>query len=184
MLRCHFQPFPVITTERLRLRKIELSDAEQIFFLRSDAAVMRFLDKEPALNMEEAKDYISHMSDLVSKNEIIQWGISLKQDPKILIGSICYWRLQPENDRAEIGYVLHPHYWQQGIMGETLQAVLVYGFATMKLHSIEARLNPGNIASAKLVEKFGFKQEALFSQDYFFRGKYLDTAVYSLVNAH
>jgi ribosomal-protein-alanine N-acetyltransferase len=53
----------------------------------------------------------------------------------------------------------------------------------MKLHSIEAHVNPNNIASIKLLEKNGFIREAYFKEDYFYDGKFLDTAVYSLLTS-
>jgi ribosomal-protein-alanine N-acetyltransferase len=51
----------------------------------------------------------------------------------------------------------------------------------MKLHSIEARLDPRNTASAALLKKGGFVQEALFKENYYLRGHFADTAVYSLI---
>jgi ribosomal-protein-alanine N-acetyltransferase len=51
----------------------------------------------------------------------------------------------------------------------------------MQLHSIEAHINPANAPSAALLEKKGFIREAYFKEDYFFRGQFFDSAVYSLL---
>ncbi len=51
----------------------------------------------------------------------------------------------------------------------------------MNLHSIEANVNPGNTASIKLLEKNNFTREAYFKENYFYDGKFLDTAIYSLL---
>jgi len=51
----------------------------------------------------------------------------------------------------------------------------------MQLHSIEAHINPANAASAAILESTGYVREAYFKEDYFFKGKFLDTAIYSLL---
>ena len=66
-------------------------------------------------------------------------------------------------------------------MKEAIEAVNKYGFENMKLHSIEARINPENIASGKVLEKTGYIREAYFKEDYYYNGRFIDTAVYSLL---
>jgi ribosomal-protein-alanine N-acetyltransferase len=51
----------------------------------------------------------------------------------------------------------------------------------MKLHSIEAHINPANTASATLLGKTGFTREAYFKEDFFFKGEFINTAIYSLL---
>ena len=82
----------------------------------------------------------------------INWGISLKENSRLL-GTICLFKFQPENYRAEIGYLLHADFHRQGIMNEAMKPVIDYGFNTLKLHSIEANVNPSNLASIKILEK-------------------------------
>lgn len=67
-------------------------------------------------------------------------------------------------------------------MFEAIQTVIEFGFEKMKLHSIEANINPENIASKKLLEKAGFIKEAYFKENHFFNGKFIDTEVFSLLN--
>ncbi|HSI91748.1 MAG TPA: GNAT family protein, partial [Adhaeribacter sp.] len=98
-----------------------------------------------------------------------------------LIGTICLWRFDKANHRGEIGYQLHPDFWRQGLMHEAMQAVLDFAFQTLNLHSLSANINPENLASRKLLEKNGFVQEAHFRQDFYFRGKFLDSVIFSLL---
>ena len=107
-------------------------------------------------------------------------AITLKQD-LILIGTICIWKIVKEHYRAEIGYVLHPGYQGKGIMQEAMTVILNYGFKTMKLHSIEANVNPNNRSSIKLLKRNGFKQEAYFKENYYFNGVFKDSIIFSLV---
>ena len=113
---------------------------------------------------------------------MIQWAITLKENPATLIGTIGYWRIIPEHYRAEIGYMLHPSCWGKGIMKEALNAVIKYAFEKMKLHSIEANINPDNIPSAALLESCGFIKEAFHKENYYFDGVFYDSIIYSRLN--
>ena len=179
MLQLNLQPFPELKTERLLLRRLTLSDAKEFFFLRSNETVMQFIDKEPAKSVEEVEAFIQKLNDDIDHNRLIQWAIAFQEEPGRLIGGISFWRFRFEDYRAETGYALHPQHWGKGIMKEALQKVIDFGFNNMGLHSIEANINPNNTASARLLESVGFVREAYFREDYFFRGKFLDTAIYS-----
>jgi ribosomal-protein-alanine N-acetyltransferase len=96
------------------------------------------------------------------------------------IGLMGYYRLYPENFRAELGYMLLPEYHSQGIMQEALLGMVKYGFEKMKLHTIEAVIDPRNMASKKVLEKTGFVKEAHFKENIFFEGKFLDSVHYTL----
>ena len=182
MLDINFTEFPVLETERLLLRQFAIDDAEDFFVMRTHEYVMRYIDKKKMERVEEARDLINLILTAFKNNDGITWVISLKGKNKI-IGQIGYWRMDKENHRAEIGYSLHPDFWGKGIMTEAINKIIDYGFNEMKLHSIEAKLNPGNAPSIKLLEKSNFKREGYFKEDYFFDGKFLDTLVYSLVNS-
>ena len=182
MLITNFNPFPVITTDRLILRKVSPDDVNEIFFLRSDERVMKYIDKAPAKSLDEAMQHINLILDLEKNNEAVEWAITLKEDPK-LIGTICFWNIQKEHYRGEIGYALHPDYHGKGIMQEAMSKVLDYGFNIIKFHSVEANVNPGNTASIKLLERNKFIREAYFKENYFYDGNFLDSAIYSLLVA-
>lgn len=175
-----FTPFPELKTKRLLLRQITVKDVEEIFFLRSDPAILKYVDKAPAASREEAKDYIKRINTLIQGNESILWGITVTpEDP--IIGTVCFWNVEKENDRAETGFVLHTSFQGKGIMKEALSAVLQYGFDIMKLHSVFANVNPLNESSINLLNSLGFQKEAYFKENYFYNGKFYDTAVYTML---
>ena len=179
MLQVNFHPFPELETGRLLLRKITPQDAPEIFFLRSNADVMKYIDRERAKSVKDAEEFIKKIINDILANDAIIWSIDLKENPGKLIGTICLWQFQKEHFRAETGYVLHPDHWRKGYMKEALEKVLDFGFDTLKLHSIEAHIAPANTASATLLESTGFVREAYFKENFYFRGNFLDTAVYS-----
>lgn len=180
MLNLKFSPFPVLQTERLVLRKIEISDAPQLFLLRSNTGVMEYLDRPMAQHINDAVDLIHKITDSLKTNDGITWAITLKNDPG-LIGTIGYWRIIKDHFRAEIGYMLDLAYQRKGFMQEAMRTVLDFGFSEMKLHSVEANVNPANAASARLLERIGFTKEAYFKENYFYNNRFLDSAIYSLL---
>ena len=182
MLEPNFSPFIEINTSRLLLGRMLNKHAADLLPLRSSEKVMQYIDKERTKTLEETEALIKRIDDDVINNNGITWCISFKENPEKLIGTIGFWRIIKQHYRAEVGYMIHPDYWGKGLMKEALQAVIDFGFSIIKLHSIEAHINPGNIASAKLLETMGFVREAYFKEDYFFRGAFLDSAIYSLIN--
>ncbi len=180
MLKLNLTPFPTLETERCLLRGMQKEDAPEILHLRSHSATMQYLDRDKMKAVEEAEALIQKMNDDLDNNEAISWGIQLKEEDK-LIGYIGYWRIMKEHYRAEIGYMLHPHYWNKGIMNEVMKKVIPFAFDHLKLHSIEANVNPNNAASIKILEKNGFVREGYFKENYYYNGRFLDSAIYSLI---
>ena len=180
MLTPNFDPFPTLLTERLILKQINVDDASEIFALRSDKQAMQFLDRPMARVIGDALLLIQKIEKDLLNNEGITWGIALK-DRSGLIGTIGYWRIMKEHYRAEIGYMIKPSFQGKGLMQEAINVSLDYAFKIMKLHSIEANVNPNNLPSIKLLEKNHFVREAYFKENYYFDGRFLDSAIYSLV---
>ncbi|HEY5465331.1 MAG TPA: GNAT family N-acetyltransferase [Hanamia sp.] len=182
MLEVNFYPFPELKTERLILRKINDGDTEQLFKLRADKDVMKHIGKNRMTSINEAEDLLRMVNDSLDSNSGVTWAMVLKDNPKNLIGTIGLWRLIKEHYRAEIGYMLLPDYWRQGLTKEAILKITKFGFNELKLHSIEGRITPLNTASAKILESAGFVREAYFREDFFFEEKFEDTAIYSLLN--
>jgi len=182
MLNPQFNPFPVLYTERLMLRQIVLEDSKEIFALRSNKEAMRFLDRPMAQSERDAVALIEKIEKDLIANDGITWGICLRNDSR-LIGTIGFWRILKEHYRAEIGYMLFPERHGKGLMQEAIQVSIQYAFEKLQLHSIEANVNPNNMASIKLLEKNHFAREAYFRENYYFNGKFLDSAIYSLVKS-
>ena len=182
MLLLNFTPFPELKTSRLLLRRLGKNDANEIFFLRSNADVLRYLGKEPAATIQDAEKFIGQINKNIDDNESILWGIALLDDPSIIIGTICLWNIRTEHYRAEIGYVLHPDHWRKGIMKEAINCVVDYGFNVLKLHSIEALLSAGNVGSSATLESTGFVKEAHLKESFYFKGEFDDTLIYSILS--
>lgn len=176
-----FSPFPEITTNRLILRQLRPADDQTLFVLRSNEEAMKYIGRPIATTIEDARELMGRMDQALADNSGIVWMICLKGRPDDVIGTIGYHRIDKPNYRAEIGYMLHPVFHRKGLMQEAISAVISYGFDDMKLHSIEAIVSPGNEASIGILIRNGFVKEAHYKENYFYNGRFLDSAVYSLL---
>ncbi|MEO1401637.1 MAG: GNAT family protein [Cyanobacteria bacterium J06635_1] len=66
---------------------------------------------------------------------------------------------------AYLGYYANVDFAGQGLMTKGMRLVIDYAFDTLKLHRLEANIQPDNVASIKLVKRLGFSQEG-FSRRY------------------
>ena len=124
--------FPTIKTERLVLKKLKESDWETVSYLRSDKIVNQFVKRKNADTQEKALEFILNTNLKISNNELIYWCITLKNESK-MIGSICLWNFSEDRKVAEIGYDLDPKYQRKGIMTESINAVLNFGFRKFQI---------------------------------------------------
>lgn len=182
MLTPNFIPFPTLETERLLMRRIHVDDIEEIFILRSDPIINKNSLRPLITKKEEAMEFIQKVETALIQNEGIAWVICEKDKPKKVIGHIGIWRLIKEHYRGEIGYILHHNYHGKGIMSEALRAAIDYGFNQLKLHSIEAHVSPKNSPSQKIVERNGFEKDGYLKENFFAKGQFHDTILYSLLN--
>ena len=180
MLTFSFTPFPNLETDRLNLRRIVKEDAAAILKLRGDAEIMKFIPRPLAKTEADALEHLAVIDAKIENNEGINWAIELKST-KQFVGIIGHYRLKPENFRAEIGYMILPEFHGNGIITEAIRAAVNYGFDTMNLHSVEAIIDPKNLASEKVLQKNGFIKEAHILENEFYDGRFLDTVIYSLL---
>ena len=68
-------------------------------------------------------------------------------------------------------------------MQEALSSIIHFAFTSMGINKIEAKIEPENTASIKLLEKLNFSQEGLLRQHEFEKGKYVDLAIFSLLKS-
>jgi len=141
---------------------------------------MKYVPRPLITSKEDALAHIALIDDKVVNNIGINWAITLKESPK-MIGIIGHYKIQLENYRSEIGYMILPQYKGKGIATEAVKTILKYGFEQLQLHSIEAIIDPGNSASEIVLQKNGFVKEAHILENGFYDGKFLDTVIYSLL---
>ncbi len=157
MTEKNFTTFPVLTTERLTLRQLISSDDKEIFALRSDDNVNKYLDRKPSKSIDDAKNFIHTINENNQRKDSLYWAITLNGTDK-LIGTICLFDFSNDNLKAEIGYELLPNFQGKGIMQEATSKVIDFGIQHIGLNSIEAYTHSENQSSTRLLKKLNFKR--------------------------
>lgn len=172
--------FPVLETERLVLRRPEISDARDVLVFRGDPIVQKYDD--PAIHtIQEAEEFIHELLDEYRAQEGISWVVELKES-KTVIGAFGFHHWDPGHRRAEAGYGIAYAYWGQGFGSEALKAMLRYGFEILNLNRIYAGTIADNFESVRLLERNGFQREGTrrkhsWEDD----GTFHDSAIYGLL---
>ncbi|WP_114938281.1 GNAT family N-acetyltransferase [Mucilaginibacter endophyticus] len=166
------QETSTLATKRLNLRGLLESDAPQILAIRSNSEVNKYLDRPNDTTIEQALAFIRKIEGIVNSGSGYYWGITQKGE-KGLIGTVCYWNLQPADNKAEIGYELNPVYQGLGYMQEAVSAVLEVGFNKLGFELITACPQEGNQSSIKLLQKKCFSLAGDFTEEET-GSKYLD----------
>ena len=171
-----------IETERLLLRNIEDADAPALFKIFSDPAVMRFWSTRPWDDVEVAHARVRSSIEAQLAREAVYVGLFRRPEEE-LIGTCSLFSFHHPSRRAEIGYALARYAWGQGFMHEALRAFIDYAFGALDLNRLEADLDPRNQASARTLDRLGFRKEGALRERWIVEGEVSDSWVYGLLRS-
>lgn len=174
---------PILRTARLALRPFETGDAADLLNVFADPEVVRYWSTGTWTDIAQAEAMIAEAHQAYREGGLYRYAIALG-DTNRLIG-ICNLRgYFEQNRRCELGYALGSGYWGQGYAGEALEALLEHAFHALDMNRIEADIDPRNDASARLLEKLGFRQEGYMPERWIVHGEKADTAFYGLLRRY
>lgn len=104
----------------------------------------------------ESRKFIEKITEGTDQGRWLFWGIVRHDAPEELIGTVCLWQFTEDGKRAELGYDLLPAFQQQGIMTETVTAVLNFVQTNKMLTEVQALVRSENLASLNLLKKLNF----------------------------
>ena len=174
-----FSNIPTLYTERLTLRKMKVSDADDMFEYASLPQTTRYLTWRPHRSREYTKEYLEYLGTRYASGDFYDWAIIL--DGK-MIGTCGFTRFDPQNDSAEIGYVLNPAYHGREIAAEAAREVIRFGFEELGLHRIEAKYMVGNAASRRVMEKLGMTFEGEHRDAIKLGGNFITIGICSIIS--
>ena len=150
-------PVQELHTPRARLREVRPDDAEALLDIYGHPEGVRYLGRPPQ-TLEQVQTRLELMREDIERGEAAFWVMT---DPGAdrAVAYLGFFRWDPPHQTAELGYVLAPARWGQGLMREVLPVLVRHGFDVLGLHRMEARIDPGNVASIKLAGRLGFRPE-------------------------
>jgi len=175
-----FESFPNLESKRLIFREFVENDVSDLFQIRSNDQIMEYMDSYTHQTIQDSEKLINDIQKSFKDKTGINWAI-IEKSTNQLIGYFGFWRLIPDHCRAEIGYALRPEHWGKGYMKEAIITLVAFGFNNLKIHSIEANVNPKNESSIHLLTNLGFKKEAYFRENYFYNDQFIDSMIFCLL---
>ncbi|HEY8260494.1 MAG TPA: GNAT family N-acetyltransferase [Methylosinus sp.] len=170
--------FPLLLTERLRLREPMPADCNAVHAIFSFPEVTRFGNFPDAPKKARSEKITRWMCGAFAKGKGCAWIIQDRRSD-VALGAILFNNFDKASKCAEIGYELHPSHWGKGLMSEAVGAVARCGFDTFFLNRIEAWTLPGNGASDRVLEKAGFRYEGTLRQKARFKNAFQDLRMFS-----
>ena len=169
-----------LETPRLHLRRFTMADAEPMFALWcNDAVVTRFLSWRPHGTIDVTKRLLARWQEQYKEPTFYNWAIEFDGFP---IGGIDLIMRSEKSLRAELGYCLATRCRGRGIATEAACAVLTFAFETVGLHKICAKHDVENPASGRVMEKLGMRREGCLKLDaQRLDGTYSDMLLYGIL---
>ncbi|MCR1849585.1 GNAT family N-acetyltransferase [Paeniclostridium sordellii] len=175
-----FENLPNLYTNRIRLRKINQNDLEQLFSFLSNDNVTRYMIIDKIQDIKVVEKMINFMIDGYKNNRPTPWAISLKEKDE-MIGICGFSKFDIQNRKAEVGYILSDKHWRKGIATEALKVVVDFAFNYMNLNKIEARCISKNLASENVMLKVNMKLDAILREEKLHKQSYVDLKLYSIL---
>lgn len=153
----------MIETARLLLRPFCMDDLDLVKALYCDAEVLRYSPYD-TISHGQAEAHLKRIVGDWNRDPLqsLEFVMKRKLDQE-KIGR-CHILIDPETDTGMIGWFLRKEFWGQQFAMESGEALIRYCFDELGLHRVNAFCHPGNLASRKVLERCGLRQEAWFRQ--------------------
>ena len=174
---------PSIHTSRLSFREFTVDDFEAVHAYAADPQVTRYTAFGPN-TVEQTKGFLQLASDQAAQADRGHYTFALVHEAtNTLIGSCGLMRSDTNGPQFGFGYVLHKDWWGQGLATEAVTALVEFGFDELRAHRLWAHVFAGNTASARVVQKLGFRFEGCALQAMFVREAWHDLQTFALLRS-
>jgi len=168
-------------TGRLLLRDVEEADWEQIGEYSGDPEVYRYMLFGPH-TVEETKNFVKRAIASKSDEPRLDYVLAIVESKTGKLIGNCWIHVTSLTHRTgRVGYSLNKNYWGNGYGTEVARALVEFGFSKLRLHRIYATCAPENIASARILEKIGMRQEGRIREHKWTKGRWRDSLLYAIL---
>ena len=170
-----------ITTKRLLLREFCEDDWRAVLGYQRDPLYLRYYPWEDR-DEKDARAFVDMFRMWQSELPRRRFQLAIiRHEDGLLIGN-CGIRRKPDNDwEADIGYELSPQCWGRGYATEAACAIVNFGFGELGLQRISSWCIADNVASTRVLERLGFRQEGRLTRNKYFKGRWWDTLLFALL---
>lgn len=152
----------ILETERLRLRKMVVADAEFIHGLMNDPAYLEYIGDKGVKTVADAENFLANRAiKSYDENGFGHYIVELKSDGTPI--GTCGYVKRDELDDPDIGFAFLPEFRKHGYALESAKAILDFGIDVLGFKKLSAITTQHNDRSELLLEKLGFSFERLIS---------------------
>jgi RimJ/RimL family protein N-acetyltransferase len=177
-----FTPDWPLETERLLLRPFEPGDLDALYDIHGDEGNARWLYNEPRTR-DQVADLLGRRiasASLTAEGEWLSAAATLRATGELVCDVLLLW-VSEQHRQGEIGYMTHPAHHGHGYATEAVQPLLAFAFETLDLHRVAGRLEPRNVASARVLEKLGMRREAHLVENEWVKGEWQSELIYAML---
>ncbi|MEL6253817.1 MAG: GNAT family N-acetyltransferase [Bacteroidota bacterium] len=168
----------IFETQRLLIREYLLSDLDAIHEYASKSEVVQYQNWGPN-RLQDTRQFLAEVMSWPKQFPRMSYGfcIASKVDNSCMGGCGIYLNKEGQN-KAKIGYILNPIFWDQGFTTEAIQELARYAKEQLQIELIEATCDVRNIASKRVLEKSGFELMCLLENHYLQKGIMRDSYLF------
>lgn len=170
----------IIKTPRLLLRPLRTRDAGALFDIYSDPRVCRFLVHPPWKEIRQAHEFLARDFSARDSRRSLRFAIEVSAEG-VLAGECALFNLHDASRRAETGLAIASRWWGKGLAFEAMEALVEFAMDDMGLNRLEADVDPRNAASARVLQKLGFRLEGHMPERWLVEGEPAHTDFYGLL---
>jgi RimJ/RimL family protein N-acetyltransferase len=168
-----------VETVRLRLRNLVSRDLETFLHYRQDPAVARYQGWSDYTRADaEAFFEAQGRATFGAAGTWYQVGIADRSSDALLGDCAVHF---VDDRQVELGFTLATEHQGQGFMTEAARAMLEVLFGQRNAHRVTALTDARNAACVDLLERLGFRREAHYRKNVFFKGEWGDEFLYALL---
>ena len=166
--------------EKVRLRGVELTDAEEFFRWNLDSEMSRGLEFVwPPVSAERVRDFVRQQSLKTLEGDAFTWVIEDAKEGRA-VGTIATHHCEPQHGTFMYGVHVAREDAGRGYAAEAALIVLRYYFAERRYQKVTVSIHGYNAASVALHEKLGFRREGALRRMIYTNGEYFDQLWYGL----
>ena len=146
-----------LETSRLILRSFTIDDLDRVAELMANPDFMRF--SLGPMTCEQSRAFLEKLIDW-DRADLPSQFAAIDRQTSTLVGYCGFLHQEVDGEKEiEIGYRLHPDFWNRGLATEAARAVRDHAFRDLKLERVISLIHPDNHASRRVAEKNGMTLE-------------------------
>lgn len=172
-----------LENNRIILRPFTEEDYESVYEnFESDSIMTKYLRWKAAEKLETAIEVVNAWIENYKDKNFYQWAI-VPKDFGEPIGTISVVEMNEQIGKVSIGYCIGTKWWHKGYTSEALATIIPFFFEQVKVNRIEAKHDPNNVNSGRVMQKCGIKYEGTTRQNDWSNQGIVDVVIYGLLRS-